>query len=45
MESIENSMNARTKEKYEEEHENSKRERKVRTTSDCIKDHETTNLI
>jgi hypothetical protein len=28
MESIENSMNSRAKEKYEEEHEDSKRERK-----------------
>jgi hypothetical protein len=45
MESIENSMNSRAKEKYEEEHEDSKRERKVRTTSHCIEDHKTTNLI
>jgi hypothetical protein len=45
MESIENSMDLRAKEKHEEEHEDSKRERKVRTTSHCIKDHKTTSLI
>jgi hypothetical protein len=33
MESIENSMNSRAKEKHEEEHEDSKREGKDRTTS------------
>jgi hypothetical protein len=33
MESIENSMDLRAKEKHEEEHEDSKREIKVRTTS------------
>jgi hypothetical protein len=33
------------KEKYEEEHEDSKRERKARTISHCIEDHKTTSLI
>jgi hypothetical protein len=45
MESIENSMNARAKEKHEEEHGDSKRERKDRTTSQCIENHKTTSLI
>jgi hypothetical protein len=44
MKSIENFMNSRAKEKHEEEHEDSKRERKDRTTSQCIKNHKTTNL-
>jgi hypothetical protein len=33
MESIENSMDPRAKEKHEEKHEDPKRERKCRTTS------------
>jgi hypothetical protein len=45
MESMENSMNLRAKEKHEEEHEDSKREGKSRTTSHCIKNHKTTSLI
>jgi hypothetical protein len=36
MESIENSMDLRTKEKHEEEHEDSKKERKNKTISHCI---------
>jgi hypothetical protein len=42
MESIENSMDPRAKEKHEEEHEDSKKERKARTTSHCIENHKTT---
>jgi hypothetical protein len=45
MESIENSMNSRAKEKHKEEHEYSKKERKDRTTNHCIKNHKTTSLI
>ena len=46
MESIENSMDPRAKEKHEEEpHEDSKKERKARTTSDFIKNHKITSLI
>jgi hypothetical protein len=45
MESIENSMDLRAKEKHEEEHEDSKREGKVRTIIDCIENHKTTSLI
>jgi hypothetical protein len=45
MESMENSMNLRAKEKHEEEHEDSKREGKAKTTSHCIENHKTTNLI
>jgi hypothetical protein len=45
MESIENSMNSKAKEKHDEEHDDSKRERKERTTSDCIKNHKTISLI
>jgi hypothetical protein len=45
MESIENSMDPRDKEKHEEEHEYSKKERKAITTSDCIENHKTTSLI
>jgi hypothetical protein len=45
MESIEKSMDSRAKEKHEEEHEDSKRERKDITTSHCIKNHKTINLI
>jgi hypothetical protein len=45
MESIENSMNLRAKEKHDEEHEDSKRERKAITTSHCIENQKTTSLI
>jgi hypothetical protein len=45
MESIRNSMDPRAKEKHEEEHEDSKKERETRTTSDCIKNHKITTLI
>ena len=43
--SIENSMDPRAKEKHEEEHEDSKRERKARTTSHYIENHKTTSLV
>jgi hypothetical protein len=45
MESIRNSMDPRAREKYEEEHEDSKKERKSRTTSHNIKNHKITSLI
>jgi hypothetical protein len=45
MESIENSMNSKEKEKHEEEHEDSKREIKDRTTSHCIENQKTISLI
>ena len=45
MESIENSMDLRAKEKHEEEHEDSKRERKARTTSHYIENHKTLRLL
>jgi hypothetical protein len=45
METIENSMDRRAKEKHEEEHENSKREKKARTTSYYIENHKTTSLV
>ena len=45
MESIENSMDLRAKEKHKEEHEDSKRKRKDRTTSHCIENHKTTNMV
>jgi hypothetical protein len=45
MESIRNSMDPRVKEKHEEEHEDSKKEREFRTTSHCIKNHKITSLI
>jgi hypothetical protein len=35
----------RAKEKYEEEHEDSKRGRKARTTSYYTENHKTTNLV
>ena len=38
MQSIEYSMDPRAKEKHEEEHEDSNKERKSRTTSHCIKE-------
>jgi hypothetical protein len=45
MESIRNSMGPRAKEKHQEEHEDSKKEREARTTKHCIKNHKITNLI
>jgi hypothetical protein len=45
MESIRNSMDLRTKEKHEEEHEYSKKERKARTTRHNIKNKNITSLI
>jgi hypothetical protein len=45
MESIEDSMGPRDKEKHEEEHEDSKKERKVRTTSYYTKNHKITSLV
>jgi hypothetical protein len=45
MESIRNSMDPRDKEKHQEEHEDSKKEREARTTSHCIKNIKITNLI
>jgi hypothetical protein len=45
METIENSMDPRAKEKHEEQHEKSKRERKARTTSYYIDNHKTTSLV
>ena len=45
MESIRNSMDPRAKEKREEEHEDSKKEREARITSHYIKKHEITSLI
>jgi hypothetical protein len=44
MESIRNAMDPRTKEKHEEEHEDSKKERKAKTTSHNIKNQEITSL-
>jgi hypothetical protein len=44
MESIENSMDPRSKEKHEEEHEDSKKEREARTTSHCIENQKITIL-
>ena len=45
MESIRNSMDLRAKEKHQEEHEDSKKEREARTASDYIKNHKITSLI
>jgi hypothetical protein len=45
MESIENSMNPRAKEKHEEEHEDSKRETKARKTSYYTENHKNTILV
>jgi hypothetical protein len=45
MESIRNSMDPRAKEKHEEEHEDSKKERETRTTSHNIKNQKITSLI
>ena len=45
MESIRNSMDPRAKEKSEEEHEDSKKERETRITSHYIKNHKITSLI
>jgi hypothetical protein len=45
MESIRNSMDPRAKEKHEEEHDDSKKEREVITTNHCIENHKITSLI
>jgi hypothetical protein len=45
METIENSMDPRAKEKHEEEHEDSMKEREAKTTNHCIKNHKITSLI
>ena len=45
MESIEDSMGPRAKEKHEEEHEDSKKERKERTTSDHTENQKITSLV
>jgi hypothetical protein len=45
MEYIRKSMGPRDKEKHEEDHEDSKKERESRTTSHCIKNHKITSLI
>jgi hypothetical protein len=45
MESIRNPMDPRAKEKHEEEHEDSKKERESKTTSHYIENHKITNLI
>ena len=45
MEYLRNSMEPRAKEKCEEEHEDSKKERKARTTSHCIENYKITRLI
>jgi hypothetical protein len=45
MESIENSMDPRAKEKHEEEHEDFKKERKSRTTNHCIENRKITSMI
>jgi hypothetical protein len=45
MKSIEDSMDPRAKVKHEEEHEDSKKERKARTTSYYIENDKTTSLV
>ena len=45
MESIENYMDPRAKEKHKEEHEDSKIERKARTTSHYIENQKTNSLV
>jgi hypothetical protein len=45
MKTIRNSMDPRAKEKHEEEHEDSKKERIAIITSHCIENHKTTSLI
>jgi hypothetical protein len=45
MESIRNSMDPRAKEKHEEEHKDSKKEREARITSHCIENHNITSPI
>jgi hypothetical protein len=45
METIRNSIDPRAREKHEEEHEDSKKEIKVITTSHNIKNQKITNLI
>jgi hypothetical protein len=45
MESIKESMDPKAKEEHEEEYEDSKKERKARTTSYYTKNHKTTILV
>jgi hypothetical protein len=45
MESIEDYMDPKAKEEHEEEHENSKKERKARTINYYIENHKTTSLV
>jgi hypothetical protein len=45
MESIRNSMDPRAKEKHEEEHKDSKKEREARTTIHCVENHKINSLI
>jgi hypothetical protein len=45
MESIEDPMDPIAKVKHEEEHEDSNKERKSRTTSYYIENHKTTSLV
>jgi hypothetical protein len=45
MESIESSIDPRSKDKHEEEHEDSKKEREARTTNDYIKNHKIVSLM
>jgi hypothetical protein len=45
MESIEDSMDPKDKEKHEEEHEYSKKEIKSRTTNYYTENHMTTSLV
>jgi hypothetical protein len=42
---IEEPIDPRAKERHEEEHEYSKKERKARTTSYYTENHKTTNLV
>jgi hypothetical protein len=45
MESIEDCMDPKVKEKHEEEHEDPKKERKAITTSYYTENHKTTSLV
>ena len=45
MEFIRNSMDPKAKEKHEEEHEDSKKERETKTTRHCIKNNKIVSLI
>jgi hypothetical protein len=45
MVSIRNSMDPKTKETHQEEHEDSKKERESKTTSHCTKNYKITSLI